>query len=209
MPRTFLTEQLFLNLSDNAPSLFVHHSCVPELIMVVFKRLNCFNLLLFIISLTEVRLIPVFFSTSLGDMLLPGFSSCEQISAKWHQLMRRWKSLWIKNLRVFKQYNELNRRMKSLQCKIRRRRKKQILMSILCKWKTRRFLKNIIYWFIINFRFLKFRQMIKNRLIANPWKNGILNFCKFWNINDLFLVTFFMAHPVNLITHWKHWITVP
>ena len=120
----FSTERLFLNLSDNAPSLFVRHSCVPELIMVVFKRLNCFNLLLFIISLTEVRLIPVFFSTSLGDMLLPGFSSCEQISAKWHQLMRRWKSLWIKNLRVFKQYNELNRRMKSLQCKIRRRRKK-------------------------------------------------------------------------------------
>ena len=57
----FSTERLFLNLSAKAPALFVCLSCVSELIMVVFKRLNGFNPFLLIICLTEVRLIPVFF----------------------------------------------------------------------------------------------------------------------------------------------------
>ena len=75
----FSTERLFLNLSATAPALFVRLSCVPQLIMAVVKSLNCFNPLLFIIRLTEVRLIPMLSSTFLGDRWLPGLPCCEQI----------------------------------------------------------------------------------------------------------------------------------
>ena len=57
------------------------------------------------------------------------------VSAKWHQLMRPWKPLWIKNLSVSKECNKLNRKIKSLQCKIRRRKKK---ISIKKLWRTTR-----------------------------------------------------------------------
>ena len=100
------------------------------------------------------------------------------ISTKWHQLRERWKSLWIKNLTVFKKRNELNWIIKLLQCQIKRSRKKnrkkqrsiskvvknhykkndstQILTSILCKKKTRSFLKSIITELLFNFRFWNF-----------------------------------------------------
>ena len=75
----FCIDWLFLNLSAKVLALFVRLSCVPQFIMVVFKHLNYFIPLFFIICLTEVWLITVFLSTSLCDMSLPELSSCEQI----------------------------------------------------------------------------------------------------------------------------------
>ena len=56
LPYTFSTG-LFLNLLAKALALFVCLSYVPERIMVVFKRFNCLNSLLFIIHLIQVWLL--------------------------------------------------------------------------------------------------------------------------------------------------------
>ena len=66
LPYTFFDRSTFLNLSAKAPAHFVRSSWVPELIMAVVKSLNWFNPLLFIIRLTEIRLILVFFQPLLA-----------------------------------------------------------------------------------------------------------------------------------------------
>ena len=114
------------------------------------------------------------------------------ISSKWPELMQCWKSLWINNKwflsnalsligkwsRCSAKLEEGEKKEKSWDLRKRLWRpiiRKKILhrfwRQFLGKRKTKSFLKKYHLWISNQFQALKFWQLIKNLLIANPCKN--------------------------------------